>query len=52
VSAMALLTFVLVLLGFLLLVVASLGITNSRVQLLPLALALVVLAHLLRLWPP
>jgi len=35
-----------------LLVAAAFGVVNSRVQLVPLALALVLLAHLLRLWPP
>lgn len=43
---------VLLLVALLLLVAAAFGVVNSKVQLVPLALALALLAHVLRLWPP
>jgi hypothetical protein len=44
--------FILLLVAFGLLVAASVGVVHQRVQLVPLALALVLLVHMLRLWPP
>lgn len=42
----------LLLLAFVLLVAAAFGVTHRAVQLVPLALALALLAYLLRVWPP
>ncbi|HXD06915.1 MAG TPA: hypothetical protein VN680_12750 [Burkholderiaceae bacterium] len=49
---MSVLLLALLLVAFGLLVAAAFGVAHQRVQLVPLALALVLLAHLLRLWPP
>jgi hypothetical protein len=49
---MGLLLFILLLTAFGLLVAAAFGVVHHRVQLVPLALALALLAHMLRLWPP
>ena len=49
---MSILLLLLLLVAFALLVAASFGVVHQRVQFVPLALALVLLAHLLRLWPP
>jgi len=43
---------VLLLAALLLLLAAAGGVVHQRVQLVPLALALGVLAYILRLWPP
>lgn len=42
----------LLLVAFVLLVLAAFSVANRFVQLVPLALALVLAAALLRLWPP
>lgn len=47
----ALLALVLLLVALMLLFAAALGVVNSKVQLLPMALALALLAHVLRIWP-
>jgi hypothetical protein len=49
---MGTLVFILLLFALALLFAAALGVAHSRVQLLPAALFLVLLAYLLRLWPP
>jgi hypothetical protein len=49
---MALLALVLLIVALVLLFAAAFGVTHSKVQLVPLALALALLAHVLRLWPP
>ena len=49
---MGLLLFVLLLVAFGLLVAAAFGVVHHRVQLVPLALAIVLLVYMLRLWPP
>jgi hypothetical protein len=47
-------TFVLALLlvALVLLLLAAFGVAHQRVQLVPLALAIALLAFVLRLWPP
>jgi hypothetical protein len=42
----------LLLVALVLLVLAAFGVAHQRVQLVPLALAIALLAYLLRLWPP
>lgn len=49
---MSLLAFIVLVAAFVLLLAAAFGVAHQRVQLVPLALALAVLAQLLRLWPP
>lgn len=51
-SAMATLILALLLLALLLFAAAALGVAHKRVQLVPAAFFLVLLAHLLRLWWP
>jgi hypothetical protein len=48
----SILVLLLLLLALVLLGAASFGVTHQRVQLVPLAGALVLLTYLLRLWPP
>jgi len=46
------LTAALLLVAIVLLALAAFGVAHQRVQLVPLALAIALLAYLLRLWPP
>ena len=46
------LTAALLLVALVLLFLAAFGVAHQRVQLLPLGLAIALLAYLLRLWPP
>jgi len=52
VSPVAALTLVALIVALVLLLLAAFGVAHQRVQFVPLALALVVFAELLRLWPP
>jgi hypothetical protein len=52
VSVVTLLALVLFIVALVLLFAAAFGVVHSKVQLVPLALALALLAHVLRLWPP
>lgn len=49
---MSIVLLILLLVALVLLGAAAFGVVHQRVQLVPLALALVLLAHILRLWPP
>lgn len=49
---MSLLVFALLVFALVLLILAAVGVVHQRVQFVPLALALVLLAWLLRGWPP
>lgn len=51
-STVAALVFALLVLALLLFALASVGIVHRSVQLVPLGLAVLVLAQILRLWPP
>jgi len=44
--------FLILVVALVVLVLAAVGVTNTRVSLVPLGLALAVLAELVRWWPP